>query len=105
MLSSVGQDAINRGEADPDVVGDRLAQHALVSEPQDVRRFRFGGRSPALVLTLALGLRNAFALAGIAALAGPAPASSSEIRDNHQLFAFSSFSTRPANPSMRSSMR
>src|ERR1700733_3632102 len=62
MLPSVGEDAIDRGEADPDVVGDRLAHHAPASEPQDVRRLRLGGGSPALVLALALGLRNALTL-------------------------------------------
>jgi len=55
--SSIRQDGADRGEADPDNFGDPLAHHALASEPQDVSRLSFGGWSPALVLSLALGLR------------------------------------------------
>jgi haloacetate dehalogenase len=62
MLPSIGQDAIDRGEADPDVVGDRLAQHAFACEPHDVSGLRLCCGLPAFVFALALGLGNALPL-------------------------------------------
>jgi hypothetical protein len=46
VLLGIGQDAVDRGEADSDIVGDHLAQRALASEPQEFRGLRLGGGSP-----------------------------------------------------------
>ena len=57
MLPGGGQDAVDRREADSDVIGHHLSEHALAGEPLDVSCFCPRGRSrPCICLALGLEL-------------------------------------------------